>query len=403
MSEHALVYDERPIANKFIVLYEASGLGQDKQGEPSVLAYCIRSLLSEGRISYTTVEKTDDGMAARVIERQGPTGLITTTTWASLHAENETRMLSVIVKDTTEQTRDVLGALANRYNGHQGAAPDLEPWHALQSWLELAGSRDVTIPYAHDLASMCNPRAVRLRRDFGKVLTLIQTHAMLHQVSRERDAQGRIIATLADYAAVHDLVSDIINEGVEATVSPTVKEVVEAVAALAIGGAPVGLAALAAHMGLDKSSAYRRARVAIERGYLVNLETRQRQPAKYVTGEPLPGEEPVLPSPEALTKMFVGTPSETQCNSATVDAPADNESVTPEQAAAAWLRATLASMGAMPTDRIMGLARAEGIGDADLFHARDALEAGPVRDGNGAWVWSLADKAQSATAGRFSF
>jgi hypothetical protein len=323
MSEHALVYDERPIANKFIVLYEASGLGQDKQGEPSVLAYCIRSLLSEGRIFYTTVEKSDDGMAARVIERQGPTGLITTTTWASLHPENETRMLSVIVKDTTEQTRDVLAALANRCNGHQSAAPDLEPWHALQAWLELAGSRDVTIPYAHELARECKASAVRLRRDFGKVLTLIQTHAMIHQVNRERDAQGRIVATLADYTAVHGLVSDIINEGVEATVGPTVREVVEAVAELVNNndGAPVGLAALAAHMGLDKSSASRRARVAIERGYLVNQEDKRGKPARYAIGEPMPGETAVLPSPDALAEMFIGTPSAQHCNTATLDTP----------------------------------------------------------------------------------
>jgi hypothetical protein len=321
MSEHALIYDERPIASRFIVLYEASGLGQDKQGEPSVLAYCIRSLLSEGRISYTTVEKTDDGMQARVIEREGPTGLITTTTWASLHAENETRLLSVVVKDTTEQTRNVLGALADRYNGQRGKLPDLTAWHALQEWLELAGSRDVTIPYAQQLAALSNPRAVRLRRDFGKVLTLIQTHAMLHQAHRERDPQGRIVATLADYTAVHELVNDIIDEGVQATVSAAVRETVNAVAELrarslddvrAAADAgdlteakPVTVAAVARFLKLDGSAASRRVAAARDLGYIVNRETRSRQPANLVIGESMPGEKSVLPTPDALREMFV--------------------------------------------------------------------------------------------------
>ena len=41
--------------------------------------------------------------------------------------------------------------------------------------------------------------AVRLRRDFSVVLSLIKAHAILHQATRERDADGRIVATLADY------------------------------------------------------------------------------------------------------------------------------------------------------------------------------------------------------------
>ena len=40
----------------------------------------------------------------RLIEREGPTGLLVTTTAISLHAENETRLISIPVDDTPEQT-----------------------------------------------------------------------------------------------------------------------------------------------------------------------------------------------------------------------------------------------------------------------------------------------------------
>ena len=79
--------------------------------------YLIRSLLSEGRLRYETVEKTEDGLAPKLIEREGPTGLIVTTTSLRLHPENETRMLSLTVTDTREQTAAVFKALANERSG----------------------------------------------------------------------------------------------------------------------------------------------------------------------------------------------------------------------------------------------------------------------------------------------
>jgi hypothetical protein len=172
----------------------------------------------------------------------GPTGLILTPTGANLHPENETRMLSLTVRDDPLQTAGVLRSLADRASGAAPDLPDLAPWHALQAWLELAGRRQVTIPYAQELAALADSRAVRLRRDFGAVLNLIRAHAILQQATRQRDTRGRILATLA------------------------------------------GLL-----------------RVAIEDGYLTNLQERKGRPARITLGDPLPEERAVLPRPDALT------------------------------------------------------------------------------------------------------
>lgn len=98
-------------------------------------------------------------MKSRLIEREGPTGLIVTTTAVKLHSENETRLLSLTVTDTQDQTRAVMAALANEAAGDR---PDLKEWRALQVWLEGA-ERRVTVPYAADLAGLIPPIAVRLR------------------------------------------------------------------------------------------------------------------------------------------------------------------------------------------------------------------------------------------------
>src|SRR5262249_3915054 len=157
-------------------------------------SYLIRSLLSEGCLRYETVEKTRDGLVPRLIEREGPTGLIITTTSLRLHPENETPVLSLTITDTHVQTAAVFRALAQE-NIH--ADDDLAQWHALQTWLS-TGSTRVTIPFADELAQLVPPVAVRLRRDFKTLLMLVRAHALLHQASRLKDEQGRVIAALED-------------------------------------------------------------------------------------------------------------------------------------------------------------------------------------------------------------
>lgn len=289
-SEHALVYSDEPLIHRFLVIFEAVGI----QGDLST--YLVRSLLSEGRVRYETVEKTKDGLKPRLIEREGPTGLIVTTTALTLHPENETRLISITIDDGKEQTKAVLNALAD---GHH-SGPDLTRWHALQTWIA-SGPAVVAIPYAKILAESIPPLAVRLRRDFGAVLNLIRAHAILHQATRQRDDRGQIIATIEDYAVVRDLVAPLIAETIEAGVSETIRETVHAVETLCPNaGSGVSVATIAKELSLDKSAISRRLRAAHDRGYLKNLEDRKGRPARYVLGDPLPGNAQVLPAVEAL-------------------------------------------------------------------------------------------------------
>ena len=80
-------------------------------------------------------------MGFQKVVKEGPTGLILTTTAASLHSENETRMFSIPINDTPEQTSRVMKAHAHRYLG-SAKRPQIPPeWFALQTWLETAEHR----------------------------------------------------------------------------------------------------------------------------------------------------------------------------------------------------------------------------------------------------------------------
>jgi hypothetical protein len=266
------------------------------------------TLLSEGRIKYEYVVRAKGRIETHDVEREGPTGLIVTTTSLELHPENETRLVSVTVTDSAEQTKHVLKALARAAENDSEVRDtvDLKQWHALQTWLALGSSR-VAVPFANDLAELVPPRAVRLRRDFKTLLMLIRAHALLHQASRQKDQAERIIAGLTDYAAVRELVADFVAAGVEATVPAEVRETVEAVRRLIVNGTPeVSQADLKSVLRLDKGPISRRVAAAIERNFLRNREPRKGRPARLVLADPLPVDEDVLPSVEVLSERLNG-------------------------------------------------------------------------------------------------
>jgi hypothetical protein len=287
MSERALAYSEEPLEHRFLVFYEFAGV----QGETR--AYFVRSLLSEGRLRYETVEKTAEGLKARTIDRAGPTGLILSTTKVNVDRELETRLISVTVTDSPDQTKRVMLQLAK---GHVAPAY-LDRWHALQELLDLSLHR-VEIPYATALAELIPPDAVRLRRDFGAVLGLIAAHAVLHQGTRA-SLDGALLATIDDYRVVHELVADLVSEGVEATVAETVRETVAAVARIGTDEKPATLKQLGKELGLDSSSVYRRAAKAIDGGWIVNTADKGK-PFKLVKGADLPEDKDILPKPWRL-------------------------------------------------------------------------------------------------------
>jgi hypothetical protein len=274
------------------VLYEADAIAKGGRG-----AYLLRSLLSEGEIRHETVEKAGNGFATRKITKSGPTGLIVTTTATGLESELETRLLSLTVTDTPQQTKAVFKVLTRNHHSPGTVQVDYERWHRLQCWLA-TGEREVVIPFAGQLADRVLALAVRQRRDFGALLTLIRAHALLHRASRERNEAGAIIATVEDYAAVRGLVADLFAEGIEATVSTTVRQTVDAIAAL--NKDEVSLGELANELGLDKSVASCRLRQATELGYLANRETHKGRPARLVLGDPMPEEVQILPDPSEL-------------------------------------------------------------------------------------------------------
>lgn len=288
MSDKALYYTSESFANRMIVVYETAGLSGD------FLTYGLRSLLSEGRLRYevTVIERQDTVR----IEKEGPTGLISSTA-GSTERQLATRVLSLTVPDDVELTRQVMLAAAR----DQPEGVDLDPFHSLQRYIA-TGPTSVSVPFAEQLAMETDDRAVRMRRDFAAVLALTRAHALLHQESRERDAKGSVIATRQDYAGVYHLIAMTIAEGIEASVPPSVRNVVKAVADASYKtygpNSPATLLEIADKLDRGRSTASRSANRAVSLGYLVEVGDGRRR--LYELGDPMPEDRGVLPPPEII-------------------------------------------------------------------------------------------------------
>ena len=303
LSEKSLLYYEADFCHKILSMGEAAG-----SDEQQLQDYLLRELISSGKLEYPVVQKIGNELITVKIEKNGPVCFLVTTTKAALHPENETRMLSIEVDDSGAQTSAVLAKVAEIVGlNAEKTAIHYDPWHAFQRWLA-AGNTKVVVPFARELGQLIPPRSVRLRRDFSQLLLAIKAHALLHRAHRPVDNRDQIIADLdLDYLPVVSLMGAIVAEASGTGVSPelqaTIDAVTKATATISIdqGATSDKIAKL---LKLDQSSAWRRLRVAENKGYIVNLETRHRQPGKYrVTTQEVEA-EPLLPSPAAIRERM---------------------------------------------------------------------------------------------------
>jgi hypothetical protein len=217
MSRQVLVYTKESFAHRTIIIFERPGM--------EAADYNIRTLQSEGRIIFETVVKDPDTNEHRVqrLEKEGPTNFLFTTTAPELQPENETRHWSLLMDESPQQTLAVKLKTAKRYSGRD-IYPDeeLDIWRQVQTALK---PMKIMIPYAEWLAKHTPDKPLRMRRDFNKLLALIEVIALLHQ--HQRQIKGDVlVAGFSDYFMAKELIDQVfpaslagINKKVEALVT----------------------------------------------------------------------------------------------------------------------------------------------------------------------------------------
>ena len=269
-SPRALIYDDAELRHRAVIFSEADSL---PTGEDNPAASAIRNLLQDHSLHYSVVVRNPETgqFTVREVRKEGPSVLVTTAV-RSLGGQLGSRLFTLPISEDAARIRELLAtAAANELDGC-AAEPDAA-LVAYQALLQRLAPLDVVVPFVQQLSEAVGREAVapRIQRDFQRLLSLIKAVAILRYSHRERDARGRIVATLDDYATVFDLVAEMYEASLT-NVIPALRQVVAAVAHLHDAGVRVTYTAIAKHTELHPEQVKRQVRIAIAHDWLVNRE-----------------------------------------------------------------------------------------------------------------------------------
>jgi len=295
-----LIYEEIDLRHRALIFSEVDSL---PAGEDNPAASAVRNLLQDHHLHYAvTVRDPETGrFTVAEINRPGPTVLITTAV-RELGGQLGSRLFILPVPEDVAQVRSALETQAElELHGAQEPDPALV---ALQAYLQRLAPWNVVVPFVHELSKAIgrSANATRIQRDFQRLLSLIKAVAILRHHHRVRRADGRLVATVDDYAVVYRLVGPMY-EATLTGVTDQIRAVVDAVRELRDQGVKrVTYSAVAKVVGLHREQVKRLAKRAIDHDWLVN-RAGPHQPADLDVGEPLPTSVG-LPTPEELAEAL---------------------------------------------------------------------------------------------------
>ena len=143
--------------------------------------FAIRVLQSDQCLEYEATEKMPDGTFGTVVHRkEGPVVVVQTTTKNHLFYENETRVVSLYVDESEEQTQRITDNY-KRVAAGKGAMDLEERERIVQAWrdaVRLLEPGEVIVPYAERVEIPTS--SVRARRDVVKLFDVVRIVAWLH-------------------------------------------------------------------------------------------------------------------------------------------------------------------------------------------------------------------------------
>jgi hypothetical protein len=220
LSAKALFRTETNLKGAVLYIQEVAG-SEDAE-------YTIRVMQSDGHLEYEATEKMPNGGMKNVVyQTEGPTVVVQTTTKNHLHPENETRVFPIYLDESEAQTSRIVGSILKEASGR--ASDEAERARIQQRWqdaIRLLEPAKVAIPYADRIVIPSTP--LRIRRDARRLIDVVRVIAWLYQHQRQRDVQGRILATEEDFNEALALVSESLRRAWQ-TLTPAEEKVLEAI------------------------------------------------------------------------------------------------------------------------------------------------------------------------------
>jgi hypothetical protein len=167
--------------------------------------HALRLMQSEGRLIMAVTAREGGKLATHTRTAEGPIAFVTTTTRKNIFDENETRAFSLQTDTSETQTRRIHDA-QRRARSFDRPVPtyDVATWQAAMEGLL---PQQVVIPFAQHI-HLASTGQARDRRDLGRILSLVEASALLHQRQRREVLQGGeavLVAEVEDYRVAYRL------------------------------------------------------------------------------------------------------------------------------------------------------------------------------------------------------
>lgn len=291
--------------HKIMVLFEKPGTDQTD--------YSIRTMQSEKKLKLQiTVKDPETGeFRTEIKEVDGPVAFITTTTSPNIHPENETRCFSWYGDDSEGQTLNTFEMTDAKYRGiRETSETELKKYQNIQRIIK---PYPVLIPYVAEIRNKFPRKIIRARRDYGRLLALIETITILHQFQRDKkEVNGKeyLVSTLADYhiakAIAEDALKQIIFE-----LPPKSKQLVMEAREIILEKEAKGeelvftIRELAQKSGDDRDTTGKWFGPALDRGYFeIKEEHKGSRAARYVVTDRKAENTIFLPDVEELANKY---------------------------------------------------------------------------------------------------
>jgi hypothetical protein len=143
-SDKSLYNLQDGLKHRALILTEALQLQSGRNGD-NELAYSIRTLVSEGHLSYQYTGYVDKEKVTIIQKLEGPTSLLTTTIKGRLEEQLEDRLITVHPNTSAKQTQDIISRTADLATGEGDQVDEkiISAWKLFYDSLETV---EVVIP-----------------------------------------------------------------------------------------------------------------------------------------------------------------------------------------------------------------------------------------------------------------
>jgi len=286
-------------AHKIIIIFEKHGSEKTD--------YSIRSLQSEKKLKLQVTIKDPETGQFMAVEKEvdGPVGFISTTTDARVHAENETRVLSIYPDESKQQTERVLEISDLKYRGLTGPSEsEIKKWQTIQKVLK---PYPVLILFVEEIRKSFPKEPVRVRRDYSKFLSILSVVTLLHQQQRSKTTIGEteyLVASLADFYIAKILFEEILQKTIY-ELPPKSEFIINEAKKLTSGALDnFSISELARSIGWEYDTTWKWFKPAYHKGFFLQTdEQKGSKGARYKLAGKEITESKILPEAEELYEL----------------------------------------------------------------------------------------------------